>query len=188
LTGTRPSEVFREFQSHLGGLLNRTITDGPLSLRHRGENPYAQVTFRDEQELSTAVPIAGCPFFLAISQHLKVSEEAPKNWLLKTTQYSYHLLEGRDIGSRWIVRWEYVSPEVRAMEHPRHHVHLPIKIESLTGVLDLDALHLSTGWVTVEEIIRFLIVELGAKARSNDWPQQLAESEALFRKWTRRAI
>ncbi len=38
-----------------------------------------------------------------------------------------------------------------------------------------------TGWVTIEEVIRFLIVDLELKPPcGDDWPSTLAESERAF--------
>jgi hypothetical protein len=54
--------------------------------------------------------------------------------------------------------------------------------------MDFDKLHLPTGWVTIEEVIRFLIAEVGVKPKANNWDEELIKSEELFRKWTARNI
>jgi len=100
----------------------------------------------------------------------------------------YHLLEHSNPDSRWIVRWEYVSHSQRRTEHPRHHVHIATVVDTPAGKMDFDKLHLSTGWVTIEEVIRFLIAEAGVKPKSADWDDTLLRSEDLFRKWTERTI
>jgi hypothetical protein len=48
--------------------------------------------------------------------------------------------------------------------------------------------HIPTGWVTVEEIIRFLISDLGVKPKEQDWEKELRDSEELFKQWTSRDI
>ncbi len=50
--------------------------------------------------------------------------------------------------------------------------------------MSLNKLHISTGWVTVGEIIRFLIHELKVKPRSANWDELLHESEDTFRMLT----
>jgi hypothetical protein len=52
---------------------------------------------------------------------------------------------------------------------------------SETRPLDLNRAHVPTGWVTIEEIIRFMIVDLGVKppCRSR-WPEVLVASERKF--------
>jgi len=49
---------------------------------------------------------------------------------------------------------------------------------------DLSRVHIPTGWVTVEELIRFLIYELGIQSRADDWDKILQDSETRFRGWT----
>ena len=160
LIGDRPSDAFREFREHIGHLLNTTVTDARLSLLHTQDKPYATVTFRDDDDIATAAPLrAGSRLFLFLSQDLIVEEQQDRTWKLRTITYTYHILEARHPDSRWFVRWEYVSRARREMHSPRHHVHVPCKIETADGIWDLDALHLSTGWVTIEEVIRFLITE-----------------------------
>lgn len=188
LTGDRPAEAFRQFQDHIGRLLNCTVTDAPLSLIHPKDKPYATVTFRDEAEIATAVPLFASRLLLYLSQSLRVEHQTDGTWKLRTMTYAYHILEGREQDSRWLVRWEYTSRDQREMKHPRHHVHLPVLLETPDGNLDLDALHLSTGWVTIEEIIRFLIVEVGVKPKSTDWNADLFASEEKFKEWTSRTI
>lgn len=186
LVGARPAEVFREFQEHIAGLLNRTVTDAPLSLTHKQNNPFATVTFRDELRVAIAAPLFGSSLFLFFSQDLVVEDQGNKSWKLRTVKYTYHLLESPSPDSPWLIRWEYISPSRRKMSHPRNHVHLPVILDTADGVLDLDSLHLPTGWVTIEEIIRFLIVEVKVKPKSDDWNGDLESSERLFKQWTGR--
>jgi len=188
LTGDRPDEVFRNFRDHISGLLNHTITDAPLSLFHRKDTPFAQFAFRDEADVAMAAPLFSGGLFLAVSQQLRVDEQPNKTWKLRTLTYSYHLLEDSSPDSRWIIRWEYVSHIQRRNEHPRHHVHIDTVVETPAGKMDLDKLHLSTGWVTIEEVIRFLIAEMGVKPKVENWDEQLLQSEQLFKEWTGRTI
>ena len=47
--------------------------------------------------------------------------------------------------------------------------------------MDLNRLHLPTGWITIEEVLRFLIEDLGMKPPCGDsWARRLAESERAF--------
>ncbi len=45
-----------------------------------------------------------------------------------------------------------------------------------------------TGWITIEELLRFLIHGLGVKSRTSSWDKKLRESEERFREWTGRSI
>ena len=71
-------------------------------------------------------------------------------------------------------------------ENPaRHHVQLATNVSTSGGhSLDLNRLHVPTGWVTIEEVIRFLIKDLGVDPVSTDWPGILVRSEAFFTELT----
>ncbi len=49
------------------------------------------------------------------------------------------------------------------------------------GTLDLNKIHTPTGWVTIEELVRFLISELRVKPVSSKWAEIVAASEMRFR-------
>lgn len=160
---TGREKFFDNFETILAACLNQTITDAPLSLTHVKDRRFAQFAFRDNADMPMAAPLFGGDLFLAVSQHLEVVQQPDKAWRLRTLEYNYHLLEGPSPDSRWIIRWEYKSHTRQRNEHPRHHVHLDTVIKTPAGMMDLDKLHLSTGWVTIEEVIRFLIAEMGIK-------------------------
>jgi hypothetical protein len=40
--------------------------------------------------------------------------------------------------------------------------------------------HAPSGWVTIEELLRFLIVDLGVVPVTRNWPQVIADSEKRF--------
>jgi hypothetical protein len=76
--------------------------------------------------------------------------------------------------------WEYEQPGAGDL-WCRHHVQLAGDVQTDEGhSLDLNRLHTPTGWVTVEEVIRYLIHELGVQAANADWSRSLAESESKF--------
>jgi hypothetical protein len=52
--------------------------------------------------------------------------------------------------------------------------------------LDAEELHIPSGWITAEEVIRFLIHELRVKPKSRNWDELLRESEEQFGRWTGR--
>jgi hypothetical protein len=188
LIGDRPGEIFRKFRDYISHLLNTTITDAPLHLVHRKDAPYAHFAFRDEQDIAMAAPLFLDGLFLAVSQDLEVEQLADKTWRLHTVEYSYHLLEDSSFDSRWIVRWEYKSHRRLRNKHPRNHVHIDTVVETPAGPMNLDKLHLPTGWVTIEEVIRFLIAELGVPPKTGNWDDELVESERFFKTWTSRII
>lgn len=111
-----------------------------------------------------------------------------KSYRLRTLAYAYRISNGPLRTDDWLVRWEYDSADHKPGLHPRHHCHLHAEIEFLDQVLSLDKLHISSGWVTIEEVIRFLIHELKVPPLSENWDELLHESEERFREWTSRDV
>lgn len=114
-----------------------------------------------------------------MSQLLEAVKEG-SGYRLRTVQYWYGIQESADLSEKALLRWEYVSDAPKD-GWCRHHVQAPAEIEAAGGTLDLDKLHVPTGWVTIEEVIRFLIVDLGVLPPCGDeWPAKLAASERDF--------
>jgi hypothetical protein len=83
-------------------------------------------------------------------------------------RYSYRLIEAG--GSELLAHhWHPVG--LSPVTHP--HLHLSSRIPALslasgTASIALEEVHLPTGWVTVADIVRLLIEELGAAPRRPD--------------------
>jgi hypothetical protein len=135
------------------------------------------------------VPVGRAGYHLYVGQILaSVRDQA--RFRLRTLAYAYRVAEGPSFDDPCLFRWEYNSLEDRPSLSPRHHLHLPAKISCFDRrrFLDAEKLHIPSGWVTVEEIIRFLIQELRVKSKSRNWNELLLDSERRFREWTGRSI
>jgi hypothetical protein len=187
LTGRDPNEVFEKFTTHLGRLLNRTITDAPLAYLVVDEKENrAYVSFR-RHDAQVAAPLSN-HLYLFLGQVLTVVPEGPE-WRLKTLQYRYWIQGDDDQNSDdWFFRFEYTSPTLKPLTNPRHHLHLPCTLRCGANEIQLRDVHIPTGWVTVEELIRFLVHELGVRCRARTWDKILLESETKFREWTTRTV
>jgi hypothetical protein len=183
LLGSSPDEIFRRFKDHLSTLLNKTVAQAPLSLFV--VKPRVFLGFR-QNERPVCVKV-GRGYHLFIGQTLEAVQEG-KQFRLRTLAYAYRIAEGPSFDDRCLFRWEYNAREYKESLAPRHHVHLPVTL-SCFGTRNLNAakLHIPTGWITVEEIIRFLIHELGVKSQSKKWDALLCDSEQKFKEWTGRA-
>lgn len=186
LVGSKPQELFIAFRDHLNSLLHKTITDCPLSLVTTTEN-RAFINFGTAND-PIAAPLRTAPWHLYLGQVLSAVQIGKKSWRLRTLKYSYWLQDGPTNDDKWFLRYEYVSRELGQSIHPRHHVHIPANIQHTKPQVDLTKIHLATGWVTVEELIRFLISEIGVKSRNAQWDRLLSASEEAFRLWTARSI
>lgn len=116
-----------------------------------------------------------------------MAQQPDRSWKLRTVEYRYRVQGTPDLNDEDCFRWEYVAREIRDSQHCRHHLHL--QGDYTLGpwrTVPLARVHLPTGWVTVEEIIRFLITELGVPPKEPRWEDLLRESEEHFKTWTSR--
>lgn len=63
----------------------------------------------------------------------------------------------------------------------RHHLQGPLLVPFGRHELNLNDFHLPTGYTTIEDVIRFCIVDLGASPLSRDWHETLEGSYRLFK-------
>lgn len=173
-----PSSAYRDFKEELNRLLHTTITQAPLV---SVETPAGTlIEFRAKR--SPVCVHVGKGLYLFIGQTITAVEELGKGFRVRTLAYGYRVSLGQALDSPYVIRWEYVSRELRQGLAPRHHLHIPCQYQGL----DFGRLHTPTGWITVEEVIRFLIQELGVTPLSGNWDEILRESEERFRQRTAR--
>jgi hypothetical protein len=188
LQGRDPKEVFDEFRDYLASVLNKTVTDARLSLVHARNSDRAELSFR-KSEASICAPVLAPDLFLYIGQILRVTQQPDRSWRLRTVQYRYRIQGTDNPNDEECLRWEYVAREVRDAGHCRHHLHLQgeytLGPRRSIGLADA---HIPTGWVTIEEIIRFLITDLAVRPKEAQWEQLLRDSEEQFRSWTGRDV
>lgn len=175
-----PQLCFDVFEQHVKSLVAATLTKQPL-IGLPGEKGRMTLSFR-EGEAPIAAPINTSlgRLYLQLSHALEAVPEHGA-YRLKTRRYWYRIQRSPDFRSKAILRWEYDS-QTAADQHARHHAQLATTIALDDGeALELNKLHLPTGWVTIEEVIRFLIVDLRVAPPCGDaWPAKLAKSERRF--------
>lgn len=99
---------------------------------------------------------------------------------LYTLKYAYYIYLA-EAEKRPILRWEYTRKwPTGDSRWCRHHLQGPINLPMGEPPTSLDALHLPTGYVCVEDIIRFCICDLGAPSKSENWHDLLEESYRSF--------
>jgi hypothetical protein len=124
---------------------------------------------------------------LSLKQTLDaVRDETRRRVRLRTVSYAYtlqpHAWDDR------LIRWEFVRFPGEDAFWSRHHVQGPLDFEILDDrdtihQLTLNEWHVPTGWVPIEEVIRFCLHDLGAAALSTRdvWHRALIESAETFR-------
>jgi hypothetical protein len=80
-----------------------------------------------------------------------------------------------------LLRWEYERHWPEDKRWCRHHLQGPINLPLGDAGVLLQHLHLPTGYVVVEDVIRFCINDLGVRPISERWHDLLEESYEQFR-------
>lgn len=184
IVGRTARECINAFRSHLSSLVADTIAPNFMlgAMTDFGE-PHAPTMLGFLQgEDFRCMPIRthqhGTLWFY-LSQAVSIVKYAGQ-MRLTTNRYWYRLqrLPGHDAHA--LMRWEF-EDGIDANRHCRNHLQVAAQIPTDGEALDLNRLHLPTGRVTIEEVIRFLIVDLGHRPPCGKrWPQVLVESERQF--------
>ncbi len=180
ITGRTPEECFDVFTGHVRPLVTDCLpTDFPLIAKRVGASRMT-LSFRQGKEVAAPVDSEYGRIHVSLAQALEAVQEGER-YRLSTVSYWYRIQKSRELSGHALFRWEYDAGIARH-RHCRHHLHMPIEV-TISGrkVMDLDKVHLPTGWVTIEEFLRFLIVDFGVVPPCGDrWPERLEESERAF--------
>ncbi len=171
-----PGDCFERFREYVAPLVAATLpTQTPVVVRVASDSDdRATLSFvQAPVALATNVGV----LHLDLVQLLGTEREAKHKYRLHTLKYWYRLQETRE--GDGLIRWEY-NPG--ALPKCRHHIQLAsARLPVADGELDLNRLHLPTGWVTIEEVIRFLITDMAVKPPCGDeWQNRLKGGERRF--------
>lgn len=173
-----PRECFNVFAEHLRGLVAATVTTRyPLQMVPTDRK--MTLSFYEGQPIAVPIDTAYGRLYFYLGQALEAVDD-PNGYRLKTRQYWYRIQLDEQLKSQAVMRWEY-DATIAVDHYARHHAQLSTAVELGDATLDLNKAHLPTGWVTIEEVIRFLIVDLGmVPPCGDDWPTVVSESERKF--------
>ncbi len=106
--------------------------------------------------------------------HNTTAVRTEERWHVSTTAYQYRLDGERGEVLSW--HWHPAA----GVSYP--HVHVSGDVSPLTR-----RMHLPTGRVSIESVLRLLLAEWGVPPRRDDWSQVLGEAESGFlehRRWS----
>jgi hypothetical protein len=189
LTARTPREAFHTLQDHLNSVLNKVLTQYRLRfVVSRGKQDQASLVFFSPQGIPVAVPLRPSSWFLYLGQELKAVPEG-KAYALRTLKYEYRVQRTPSLQDEAEVRFEFVSHGLNpSASWSRHHVQFHRAYQDVRDGFSPNKLHIPTGWVTIENVIRFLITDLGVPPLIETWEEELRESEEQFRVWTSREV
>jgi len=181
IEGRSLDQAARQFRDQVNHLLNTTVTRARVRLL---EGPRRDLLMLSLQE-TTGDPGAVLStdygrLRLIIGQHLGSEKIGARRHRLKTVKYRYGI--ALEDGQESLLRWEYASAEEHG-DHVwcRHHGHALATLELPEGALSLNGSHVPSGYVPIEDVIRFCIVDFGASTLSPDWHERLTESSRAFK-------
>jgi hypothetical protein len=181
---TSPKACFRTFAKHLHGVF-KAVLGTDEQVRHLpptqdGDLTRTRVGLFDSNDEPKALRLSTRfgPMFFSVDQLVCAIKES-KTYRLETHSYAYKLTPNEQWETAALIRWEYekFGP---SKAPPRHHAQFAAKIAHGNGALDLNRLHTPTGWVTFEEVLRFLITELQVKPACEDWDLRISKAEGRF--------
>jgi hypothetical protein len=180
IEGASLGEIGQAFAEHLNELVNGTVTTSRIIPFMPDDDDLAYLSFRQgggPETVSLNTNIGPLAFFLgqtcdAILVHGKHR--------LRTVKYRYHLRAPDQ--SEPIIRWEYVRERAStARPYCRHHIQGGFSLPFPDGSVSANMMHIPTGYVAVEDVIRFLIVELGVAPINPNWNERLEGSYYKFK-------
>ena len=182
ILGRNPGSAVRDFRDHVGGLLSKTLTQQRLVQTSVSGGDKYLLSFRQNASPAPAVLRSR---FGEIELYLsQVCEAVPsgirRKYRVRTVEYQYTITpEGSDEPA---IRWEYVKePEDADARWSRHHIQGPLDASPLAPGRSYNDLHVPTGYVLLEDVIRFCIHDLGVPPQQENWHKELAKSERRFK-------
>ena len=168
------------FCDHVNRVLATTITQTRLQVILSPDAPRAQLAFRQGGQpiparLTTRFGLMG----LYLGQVCTADRTPDGLHELRTVEYRYTVTP--DGAAEPLLRWEYIRTPGPEDLWCRHHLQGPIHLEFPRDTVSLNDLHLPTGYVPFEDVLRFCIVDLGVRPLSEDWDRILRESYARFK-------
>jgi hypothetical protein len=185
IIGRTLKECFDKFAKHVRQLCAATLSASHhlVTMRTRADDDTEMKLSFHQGDDPIAVPLktkAHGRIYFYVGQLLRAEPDG-SHYRLETRAYWYRLQTESSLAAHAAIRWEYERELDEGKRHCRHHIQQRAHLNLGTASLDLNKAHVPTGWVTIEEVIRFLLVDLGVKPPcGSTWPDVLEMSERKF--------
>lgn len=179
-----PEEAVRNVKNQLNAVLNKVLTEYRLQLLITGpRRTKAVLAFLDRHRQPIGVPLRGSSWYLSLKQEFQAVPEE-QGYHLHILQYAYRIQQTPSVEDEAEVRFEYISPLAQpGFPYSRHHVQFHRDYHAVRAGFSLQKLHIPTGGVTIEQVIRFLVADLGVPPLIENWDEKLRKSEEQAREW-----
>lgn len=148
-------------------------------ISHKGDyqvngGPYALVVGKGQKKDKFQLP--GGDLYLSVLMNYTIVEASGARgpYKVKSTAYFYSLEED---GGKEIITYQW-HPNVGC-----RFPHLHLGSSSKLGAKTLNKLHLPTGRIALEQVLRLAVDELGVEPLKEDWSEILSNAQGLFEQW-----
>lgn len=180
--GGRPS--FAAFEDLVALLLRTTILhpSGVIRLSYSG-NDRDQATVGGLRHILDPLPLNDGRLLLRMTIDLFLARDDPRGPLLKVQKSSFQY-QLDSLAEHWVFRYDY-DRESDPRGHPQAHLQLRGELDErsvLARRRALERLHLPTGRMPLEGVIRLLVEEFGVPCNqpATVWRPMLADAERAF--------
>ena len=187
IRGGTPKECFDQFADHLNRLVQATLSrKAHLRVASLENAPRGSLGWSNDKFLPINTTYGKLYFWLAQSLECSYSPKDPANrrYRLSTREYWYRLQTTDALDGSSLIRWEYMSPQHERYQGKRwcwRHLQLDAAKDLSGGRMNFDRLHTPSGYVVIEDVIRFLIHDLRVRAPSKNWHDMLMASDKKFK-------
>jgi len=182
----KPKAVAQQFLEALG-IVTSCVTPQRLNVSSHAYTPNEPNTAAFIEPVSLrGKPGGPSGLFLDVAHMFMITDTDPsgnkRQWRVTTRMYQYSLLD-HDQTDLLVYHWQ-PGADFGGPDHPHVHVSatLNARVDAITErPIGLHALHVATGRVSLEAIVRMLIDDFHIKPRRVGWRDLLDKTEAVFR-------
>jgi hypothetical protein len=174
-TDKQARRAAREFADLISRDVNATVSECPVSFLELAEGSELGIVAHYDGRIPAPMQMKNGRY-LFLYQLLGLRH--PERYLT-TIEYRYVYQETPDPDS-WIFRYEYQREPLEDYPYPKAHLHLNADPTSYPGTKAFPKLHIPTGRVTVEAVLRHLLDEHGVPCISPHWQSVLSEGEKAY--------
>lgn len=195
MAGRNPNDAFRQFIEPLRDALSCVTQARLTTSRQRvyAVNTTYTVALNDMNPVRLPSTAGTEPVYMSVGQQVRIIQtDDPADprgpYTIRTVEYFYDLRSDEDT-ELLMFHWTPEAEGDGIITFP--HLHVGSALISRQAPLrprDFHKIHIPTGRLSVEAIIRLAINEFGTRPLKANWAAELARTEAAFLNWRTRAF
>lgn len=175
LPGKTPNEAFDAYARPLKDALACITSEVLLRRRVPKSDGKIGIPLWEFLFINNPVRLKDSPFAFNFSQYFRVVPFDP-GYKVKTEAYTYEIMDDATRHELFSFHWE---PNAPSSQIKIPHMHLGFATKGHSLPIDNKA-HVPSGRVSVEDVISFLISELGVPPLRLDWKDTIATTRQAF--------